>query len=96
VPDEPTQDRPRRRPVLLAMLVAAALLLAVAGSGIAGGGTSRSSDDSTGLSRDRPAAQQAAPGATDPGAQGFTHRGRHCHHDGNRAPQQSPTEAPPV
>jgi hypothetical protein len=96
VPDEPTQDRPRRRPVLLVMLVAAALLLAVAGSGIAGGGTSRSSDDSTGLSRDRPAAQQAAPGATDPGAQGFTHRGRQCHHDGNRAPQQSPTEAPPV
>ena len=96
MPDEPTQDRPRRRPVLLAMLVAAALLLAVAGSGIAGGGgTSRSSDESTGLSRDRPAAQQADPGAQ--GGQGFTHRGRHCHHDGNRqAPQQSPTGQPPV
>jgi cytochrome c5 len=93
VPDEPTQDRPRRRPVLLAMLVAAAVLLMVAGSGIA----SRSSDEGSGLSRDKPAAQQSAPGAADPGAQQFTHRGRHCHHDGNRqAPQQSPTEAPPV
>jgi len=93
VPDEPTQERPRRRPVLLAMLVAAAVLFLVAGSGIAGGG-SRASDDSTGLSRDVPAAPQADPGA---GGQSFTHRGRHCHHDGNRqAPQQSPTEAPPV
>jgi hypothetical protein len=95
VPDEPTQDRPRRRPVLLVMLVAAALLLAVAGTGVAGGGSSRSSDESSGLSRDRPAAQQAAPGAADPGARTFTHRGHHCHHDGN-GPQQSPTEAPPV
>jgi hypothetical protein len=92
VPDEPTQDRPRRRPVLLAMLAAAALLLAIAGSGVAGGGTSRSSDDSTGLTRDAPGAGQSQPGA-----QGSTHRGRHCHHDGSRqAPQQSPTEAPPV
>jgi hypothetical protein len=92
VPDEPTQDRPRRRPVLLAMLAAAALVLAIAGSGVAGGGgSSRSSDESTGLTRDSGGGQtqQSAPGAT--------HRGRHCHHDGNRsAPQQSPTEAPPV
>ena len=98
MPDEPTQDRPRRRrPVLLAMLVLAAVLLMVAGSGIAGGGPSRSSDDG-GLSRDRPATQQAAPGATDPGMGQFRHHGRHCHHDhgGNQAPQQSPTEAPPV
>src|SRR5947208_2626827 len=33
VHDEPMEDRPRRRPVLLAMLVAAALLLALAGTG---------------------------------------------------------------
>ena len=92
--DEETQDRPRRRPVLLAMLVAAALLLALAGSGaIAGnGGTSRSSDGSTGLTRDAPAAQSQSQG----GGQGFMRRGRHCHHDQNQGPQQSPTEAPPV
>src|SRR3954471_6777322 len=44
--DEDTHDRPRRRPVLLAMLVAAALLLALAGSGaVAGnGGTAASRD----------------------------------------------------
>jgi hypothetical protein len=87
--DEPIQDRPRRRPVLLAMLVAAALLLAIAGSGAfaGGGGSAPSSDESTGLSRDAPAAGAANP----------THRGRHCHHDRNRqAPQQSPTEQPPV
>jgi hypothetical protein len=91
VPDEETQDRPRRRPVLLAMLVAAALLLAVAGSGVAGGsGSARSSDDSTGVTRDAPAAGQSGSG------QGFTHRGRHCHHEGQNRQQQAPTEAPPV
>ena len=92
--DEPTQDRPRRRPVLLAMLAVAALLLALAGSGaIAGGsGTARSSDENTGLTRDAPVAGQQQQGS----GQGFTHRGRHCHHDQNQAPQQAPTEAPPV
>jgi hypothetical protein len=93
VPDEETQDRPRRRPVLLAMLVAAALLLALAGSGVVSGsnGPGSRSDDSTGLTRDAPAASQSQ------GGQGFTHRGRHCHHEGGgQAPQQSPTEAPPV
>ena len=76
---------------MLAMLVAGVLLLAVAGSGIAGGGgSSRTSDDSTGTSGAPPA------GRTQSG-QGSVHRGRHCHHDGNnQAPQQSPTEAPPV
>jgi hypothetical protein len=79
------------------MLVAAALLLALAGSGaIAGGsGTARSSDEGTGLTRDAPSAGQSQGGQTQ-GGQGFTHRGRHCHHDQNQAPQQSPTEAPPV
>src|SRR5690242_524901 len=44
VHDEPMDERPRRRPVLLAMLVAAALLLAIAGTGaFAGNGPSRSS-----------------------------------------------------
>ena len=91
--DEPTQDRPRRRPVLLAMLVAAALLLAVAGSGaFAGASGSARTDESTGLTRDAPAASQS-PSA---GGQGFTHNGRHCHHGSSQAPQQSPTEAPPV
>jgi hypothetical protein len=92
VQDDLNEHRPRRRPVLLAMLVAAALLLAIAGSGaFAGGGSSRSSDESTGVSRDAPAAGQQ------PGAQGLTHRGRHCHHDGNhQAPQQDPTGSPPV
>ena len=93
MPDEPTHERPRRKPVLLAMLVAAALLLAVAGSGVAGGGgSSRSSDESTGLTRDAPAAQSQSQG----GGQGFTRRGRHCHHDQNQGPQQDPTGAPPV
>jgi hypothetical protein len=93
VPEEETQHRPRRRPVLLAMLVAAALLLALAGSGaVAGKGGSARSDDSTGLTRDAPAAGQQQQGS----GQGFTHRGRHCHHDQNQAPQQAPTEAPPV
>ena len=90
--DEPMEDRPRRRPVLLAMLVAAALLLAIAGSGaFAGNGTSRSSDDGTGVQGAPPAAQQN-------GTQGFMHRGRHCHHDhgGQQAPQQDPTGSPPV
>ena len=89
--DEDTQHRPRRRPVLLAMLVAAALLLALAGTGaIAGnGGTSPSSDESTGLTRN--GSDQRGSG------QGFTHRGRHCHHEGReRAPQQDPTGSPPV
>jgi hypothetical protein len=94
VPDEETQDRPRRRPILLAMLVAAALLLALAGSGAVSGsgGPGGRSDESTGLTRDAPAAGQTQ------GGQGFTHRGRHCHHEGQnrQAPQQSPTEAPPV
>ena len=75
---------------MLAMLAAGVLLLAIAGSGIAGGsGSSRTSDESTGTSG-APAAGQSQSG------QGSVHRGRHCHHDGNRAPQQSPTEAPPV
>jgi hypothetical protein len=90
VPDEEIADRPRRRPLLLAMLVAAALLLALAGSGAfaGGGGSSPSSDEGTGVT------QQGAPGATENGP---THRGRHCHHGENRqAPQQSPTEDPPV
>ena len=90
--DEPMEDRPRRRGVLLAMLVAAALLLAVAGTGAFGsGGPSRSGDDGTGVQGTPPAAQQN-------GAQGFTHRGRHCHHDqgGQQAPQQDPTGSPPV
>ena len=92
MPDEPTSDRPRRRPLLLAMLVAAALLVAIAGSGaLAGGsGSSRSSDGSTGLTRDAPAADQQPNG-------GFTHRGRHCRHGQNQAPQQqAPTGQPPV
>ena len=90
--DEPTQDRPRRRPVLLAMLVAAALVVALAGSGaIAGGSGTARSDKSTGLTRDAPAASQSQSGG-----QGFMHNGRHCHHGQSQAPQQSPTEAPPV
>ena len=98
MPDEETPHRPRRRPVLLAMLVAAALLLALAGSGtVAGnGGSSPSSDEGTGVTRDAPAAGQSPS----QGGQGFTHRGRHCHHGQQQAPQQSPqqspTEAPPV
>src|SRR3954462_1236085 len=86
--DEDTQDRPRRRPFLLAMLVAAALLLALAGSGaVAGnGGTARSSDEGTSVAP--PASGQSGSG------QGFTHRGRHCHHDQQQ--QQDPTGAPPV
>jgi len=76
---------------MLAMLAAGVLLLAVAGSGVAGGnGSSRTSDESTGTSG-APAAGQSQPG------QGSFHHGRHCHHNGNQqAPQQSPTEAPPV
>jgi hypothetical protein len=90
--DEDTPDRPRRRPVLLAMLVAAALLLALAGSGaVAGnnGGTARSSDEGTSVTRDSGAGSSGS-------GQGFTHRGRHCHHDQNQGPQQDPTGAPPV
>ena len=87
MPDEPTHEPRRRRPFLLAMLVAGALLLAVATTGVAGGGgSSPSSEKSTGTS--------GAPAQSQPGA-GSVHRGRHCHHDGNRQ-QQSPTEAPPV
>jgi hypothetical protein len=84
--DEDTQDRPRRRPVLLAMLVAAALLLALAGSGAVAGssGPARSSDEGTSVA---PSGGQSGSG------QGFTHRGRHCHHDQQ---QQDPTGAPPV
>jgi len=85
------EDRPRRRPVLLAMLVAAALLLLLAGTGFRGSGTSPSSDKGTGVQGAPPASQQN-------GAQGFTHRGRHCHHGlgGQQAPQQDPTGSPPV
>ena len=90
--DEPMEDRPRRRPVLLAMLVAAALLLALLGSGALGSGTSRSSDDGTGLQQGTPPAAVQQNG----GAQGFMHRGRHCHHDHQQAPQQDPTGSPPV
>jgi hypothetical protein len=92
VHDETMEDRPRRRPVLLAMLVAAALLLAIAGSGAFGSGPSPSSDDSSGVQGAPPAVQQGA------GGQGFTHHGRHCHHDhgGQQAPQQDPTGSPPV
>jgi hypothetical protein len=89
VPDEDSPNRSRRRPLLLAMLVAAALLVALAGSGaVSGGGSSPSSDEGTGVTRDAPAAGQ---GTT-------THRGRHCRHEGpdGQAPQQSPTEDPPV
>src|ERR687886_1903469 len=57
VHDEPMEDRPRRRPVLLAMLLAAALLLAIAGSGALGSGTSRSSDDGVGVQGAPPATQ---------------------------------------
>lgn len=90
MPDEPTSDRPRRRPLLLAMLAAAAILLALASGGLAGGGSSRSSDEGTGLTRSTPATGQQQPG--DP-----THRGRHCRHGQDRqAPQQSPSEDPPV
>jgi hypothetical protein len=92
VPDEPMEDRPRRRPVLLAMLVAAALLLAMAGSGaFAGNRTQPSSDRGTGVQGAPPAVQQN-------GAQGFMHRGRHCHHGQGQqqAPQQDPTGSPPV
>src|ERR671932_1566443 len=71
VPDEPMEDRPRRRPVLLAMLVAAAILVAIAGSGaFAGNGGSRSSDDSTGVPQGVP------PAAQQNGGQGFMQRGR--------------------
>src|SRR3954468_20125464 len=78
VNDEETQDRPRRRGVLLAMLVAAALLLALAGSGaVAGSGGSAPSSDET-PSGAPPAAGQSG------GGQGFTHHGRHCHHDNNQ------------
>ena len=87
--DEPMEDRPRRRPVLLAMLLAAALLLAIAGSGALGSGTSRSSDDGVGVQGAPPATQQN-------GGQGFMHRGRHCHHGQQQAPQQDPTGSPPV
>src|SRR4051812_22177365 len=89
VPDEPMEDRPRRRPVLLAMLVAAALLLALAGTGFGGKGPSRS-NDGTGVQGTPPAAQSGS-------GQGFMHRGRHCHHDhGGQQPQQDPTGSPPV
>jgi hypothetical protein len=87
VPDEPMEDRPRRRPVLLAMLVAAALLLLLVGTGF-GGGSSPSSDKGTGV-------QGAPPAAQPNGAQGFMHHGRHCHH-GQGGPQQDPTGSPPV
>jgi hypothetical protein len=90
VNDEPMEDRPRRRPVLLAMLVAAALLLALAGTGFGGKGPSRSSDPGTGV-------QGAPPAAQNGSGQGFTHHGRHCHHDqGGQQPQQDPTGSPPV
>ena len=88
MPDETTADRPRRRPVLLAMLVAAALLVALAGSGLGSGSANGGSKR----------VDQQAP-AVDPaqGSSGFMHRGRHCHHDQNQAPQQDPQSGqPPV
>jgi hypothetical protein len=89
VHDEPMEDRPRRRPVLLAMLVAAALLLALAGTGFGGKGPSRS-NDGTGV-------QGAPPAAQNGSGQSFMHHGRHCHHDqGGQQPQQDPTGSPPV
>jgi hypothetical protein len=85
VPDEPTQERPRRRrPVLLSMLAAAALLVALAGSGVGTGGSAESSD------RVAP----GAPAVDQQGQQGLTRRGRHCHHDRDRQRQQP--NQPPV
>src|SRR3954469_16609578 len=66
VHDEPMEDRPRRRPVLLAMLVAAALLLALVGTGFGGKGPTRSSDPGT-------AVQGAPPAAQSGTGQGFMH-----------------------
>jgi hypothetical protein len=86
VPDEPTQERPRRRPVLLAMLVAAALLVAVAGSGLGSGSASGGTDRVT----------QEAPAADQQGQSGPTHRGRHCHHDRDRQQQDPQSGQPPV
>jgi hypothetical protein len=90
VPDEPTQERPRRRrPVLLAMLAAAALLVALAGSGVGSGGSAGGSSDR--VSPGPPAADQQGQG------QGLTRRGRHCHHDrDHQGPQQQPSSQPPV
>src|SRR3954468_6347906 len=89
VNDEPMEDRPRRRPVLLAMLVAAALLLALAGTGFGGKGPSRS--------KAGPGGQGPPPAAQNGSGQGFPPRGRHCHHaHGGQQPQQDPTGAPPV
>jgi hypothetical protein len=89
VPDEPTQEQPRRRrPVLLAMLAAAALLVALAGSGAAGSGGSAGSSERV---------SPGAPAADQQGQQGLTRRGRHCHHDRDRqGPQQQPSDQPPV
>ena len=97
VPEEATQDRHRRRPVLLALLAAGAILVALAGSGaLAGGGASAGAGDGSTPVQGKPAAderlRQGEPGA------GMTHRGRHCNHDGrNRTdPQSAPPESPPV
>jgi hypothetical protein len=87
VPDEPTQERPRRRrPVLLAMLAAAALLVALAGSGAGSGGSTPSRDQ---LSPGAPATDQQ-------GQQGLTRRGRQCHHDRDRQRQRQQPNQPPV
>jgi hypothetical protein len=92
VPDEPTSDRPRRRPLLLAMLAAAALLVALAGSGaFAGGGASGEGSRSTPVTQGKPAADEQLRQD-----QGLTHRGRQCHHEGRDRPQQAPSESPPV
>ena len=85
MPDEPTQERPRRRrPVLLAMLAAAALLVALAGTGVGGGGSA------TGADRD----SVAPAGGQQQNEQGLTRQGRHCKHDRDRQQQQS--GQPPV
>jgi hypothetical protein len=92
-PDEPTFERPRRRPLLLAMLAAAALLVALAGSGAFAGGSPDGSGGGSTPVQSRPAADDQLQQD-----QGLTHRGRQCHHDGggDRQPQQAPSETPPV
>ncbi|MEY2536217.1 MAG: hypothetical protein QOF29_4127 [bacterium] len=92
MPDEPIPERPRRRPLLLAMLAAGALLVALAGSGAFAGGSNESSGGSSAPVTGKPAADQQ--GQQD---RGLTRRGRQCRHEGRerRSPQQAP-ETPPV
>jgi hypothetical protein len=92
-PDEPTYERPRRRPLLLAMLAAVALLVALAGSGAFAGGGSPSGSGGSAPVQSRPAADDQLQQD-----QGMSRRGRQCHHDGggDRRPQQAPSETPPV